>query len=203
MSALDLPSGRIQRVAGVHLSRVWGSVLAIACFLLLGASAFAQTPAVGAKAPDFTLSTPTGRAVTLSTEQSGHDLVLVILRGFPGYQCPYCVRQVHDFADHASDFKTKNTRVLLVYPGPPADLDQHAKEFLEKRSGLPSNVVLVTDPDYKVTNLYGLRWDAPHETAYPSTFILDKKGMVVFEKISHSHGDRLSAEDALNNLSAH
>jgi len=26
--------------------------------------------------------------------------------------------------------------------------------------------------------------------------------MVVFEKISHSHGDRLSAEDALNNLSA-
>jgi O-acetyl-ADP-ribose deacetylase (regulator of RNase III) len=34
---------------------------------------------------------------------------------------------------------------------------------------LPSNIVLVTDPDYTVTNLYGLRWDAPHETAYPST----------------------------------
>jgi len=62
-------------------------------------------------------------------------------------------------------------------------------------------VVLLTDPDYKVTNLYGLRWDAPHETAYPSTFILDKKGMVVFEKISHSHGDRLSAQDALDHLS--
>jgi hypothetical protein len=33
-------------------------------------------------------------------------------------------------------------------------------------------------------------------------YVLDKKGMVVFEKVSHSHGDRLSAEDALNNLSA-
>jgi peroxiredoxin len=165
-------------------------------------SAFGQTPAVGVKAPDFTLSTPTGKAVTLSTEEGGRGLVLVILRGFPGYQCPYCVKQVHDFAVHASDFKAKNARVLLVYPGPPADLDQHAKEFLEKQAGLPSNVVLVTDPDYKVTNLYGLRWDAPQETAYPSTFVLDKKGMVVFEKVSHSHDDRLSAQDALDHLAA-
>jgi peroxiredoxin len=136
-------------------------------------------------------------------EQRGHNLVLVVLRGFPGYQCPYCVKQVHDFIDHASDFAAKNTRVLLVYPGPPADLDQHAKDFLEKQAELPANIVLVTDPDYTVTKLYDLRWDAPHETAYPSTFVLDKKGMIVFEKISHSHGDRLSAEDALNNLPAH
>lgn len=202
MSGFDLPSGRAQKAGAVHFSRVWGSVIAIACSLFFAVSAFGQTPAEGAKAPDFTLSTPTGKAVTLSTEQKGHDLVLVILRGFPGYQCPYCVKQVHDFAEHASDFAAKNTKLLLVYPGPPAELDQHAKEFLEKQAGLPSNVVLVTDPDYKVTNLYGLRWDAPHETAYPSTFVLDKQGMIVFEKISHSHGDRLSAQDALDHLSA-
>jgi peroxiredoxin Q/BCP len=201
MSAFDFLSRRAQRVGTVRFKRVWGSALAFTGSLILGASAFAQTPAVGAKAPDFTLSTPTGKAVTLSAEQGGHGVVLVILRGFPGYQCPYCVKQVHDFVDHASDFKAKKTRVLLVYPGPPADLDQHAKEFLEKQAELPSNVVLVTDPDYKVTNLYGLRWDAPHESAYPSTFILDKKGTVVFEKISHSHGDRLFAQDALGHLS--
>jgi peroxiredoxin len=113
------------------------------------------------------------------------------------------VRQVQDFIDHASDFAAKNTRVLLVYPGPPADLDQHAREFLEKQAELPANIVLVTDPDYTVTNLYGLRWDAPHETAYPSTFVLDRKGKIVFEKISHGHGDRLSAEDALGHLPTH
>jgi peroxiredoxin Q/BCP len=201
MSALEFLSRRAQTADAVRFRRLWGPALALTSALILGVSAFAQTPAVGAKAPDFILSTPTGKTAALSTEQGGHGLVLVILRGFPGYQCPYCVKQVHDFADHASDFKAKNTRVLLVYPGPPADLDQHAKEFLEKQAELPSNVVLVTDPDYKVTNLYGLRWDAPHETAYPSTFILDKKGTVVFEKISHSHGDRLSAQDALGHLS--
>jgi peroxiredoxin Q/BCP len=121
---------RAQRAARVHFSRAWGSFLAIACSFSLGASAFAQTPAVGAKAPDFTLSKPTGKTVTMSAEQGGHPLVLVILRGFPGYQCPYCVKQVHDFADRAPtalsrfmisqitppDFKAKNTRVLLVYP---------------------------------------------------------------------------------------
>jgi thioredoxin-dependent peroxiredoxin len=169
---------------------------------LFGTALIAQTPAIGAKAPDFTLSTPTGKSIQMSKEIQGHGLVLVVLRGFPGYQCPFCVKQVHDFIDHTSDFAAKNTRVLLVYPGPPGDLDDHAKDFLAKQAELPVNIVLVTDPDYKVTNLYGLRWDAPHETAYPSTFVLDKKGMISFEKISHSHGDRLSAQDALDNLAA-
>jgi peroxiredoxin Q/BCP len=173
-----------------------------ACALLLGATAFAQTPAVGAKAPDFTLMTPTGKSVQLARQEDGKPLVLVLLRGFPGYQCPYCEKQVHDFVEHASDFTAKNATVLLVYPGPPAELDQHAKEFLAKQSEMPANIVLVTDPDYKMTNLYGLRWDAPHETAYASTFILDKKGTILFEKTSHSHGDRLSAQDALEHLPA-
>ncbi|TCK69756.1 peroxiredoxin family protein [Acidipila rosea] len=168
--------------------------------LLFGTALYGEPPAVGTQAPDFTLSTPTGKTVQMSKELHGHNLVLVVLRGFPGYQCPYCVKQVHDFVDHATDFAAKNVKVLLVYPGPPADLDQHAKEFLAKQSDLPANIVLVTDPDYKMTNAYGLRWDAPHETAYPSTFILDKNRTVVFERISHSHGDRLSAQDSLDQL---
>jgi thioredoxin-dependent peroxiredoxin len=202
MEAPHFRSQIVHRSASLQLSKTTRFVLAIICALSAGALAFAETPAVGAKAPDFALSTPTGKAIRMSRVQRGHDLVLVILRGFPGYQCPYCVRQVHDFIDHASEFKAKNTRILLVYPGPPGDLDQHAKEFLAKQTGLPSNVFLVTDPDYTVTNQYGLRWDAPHETAYPSTFILNKKGMIVFEKISHSHGDRLSAQEAEEHLSS-
>ena len=195
-------SHKVHRFARLQLSKTARSVLAAICALSIGAPAFAETPPVGAKAPDFTLSTPTGGAVRMSSVQRGYDLVLVVLRGFPGYQCPYCVRQVHDFIDHASEFKAKNARILLVYPGPPADLDQHAKEFLVKQAELPSNVFLVTDPDYTVTNQYRLRWDASHETAYPSTFVVDKKGVIVFEKISHSHGDRLSAQEAEEHLSS-
>lgn len=160
----------------------------------------AEIPAVGVKAPDFTLTTPSGSTVRLSQTLGKEKLVLVVLRGFPGYQCPYCAKQVHDFVDHASAFAAAHARVVLVYPGPPADLDQHAKTFLSKQAELPSNVVLVTDPDYTMTSHYGLRWDAPHETAYPSTFVLDPQGKILYEKVSHSHGERLSAEEALDAL---
>ena len=196
---LTLPSSLLSVLSRSALA---GRLTLGTCALLLTATAFAQTPVVGAKAPDFTLMTPTGTSIQLAAQEHGKPLVLVVLRGFPGYQCPYCEKQVHDFVEHASEFQAKNATVLLVYPGPPAELDQHAKEFLAKQSEMPANIVLVTDPDYKVTNLYGLRWDAPHETAYPSTFILDKKGTILFEKTSHSHGDRLSAQDALDQLSA-
>lgn len=162
--------------------------------------ASAETPAVGEKAPDFTLTTPLGSSVTLSNELAKGKLVLVVLRGYPGYQCPYCVRQVHDFVESASKFAAIDTRVLLVYPGPPAELDAHAKEFLAKQAHLPENITLVTDPDYRMTNLYGLRWQADHETAYPATFILAKDGTVQFQKVSHSHGDRTSAADILRQL---
>lgn len=177
-------------------------ITAVVGAVLLGAINSAEIPKVGDKAPDFSLSTPSGTSFQLAHQESKGSVVLVILRGFPGYQCPYCQKQVHDFVEHASDFAAKNVNVLLVYPGPPADLDQHAKDFLTKQSELPSNVVLVIDPDYKVTNLYGLRWDAPHETAYPSTFIVDKGGKILFERISQSHGDRLSAEEALAQIPA-
>ena len=180
--------------------RMLRSLGALACVVAGLGIAAAQTPAVGAKAPDFTLQTPTGTVVNFAKERAKAPTVLVVLRGFPGYQCPYCVRQVHDFVEHSSDFAARKAHVVLVYPGPPADLTQHAKEFLATQSDLPTNIKLVIDPDYKMTNLYGLRWDAPHETAYPSTFILDTHGTILFEKISHSHGDRTSAEDILTQL---
>jgi len=168
--------------------------------MVFSTSAQSQTPAVGQIAPDFTLQSTTGQAVSLSTLTGKGTTVLIFLRGYPGYQCPFCQKQAHDFITHAADFAAKKANVLLVYPGPPADLDQHAREFLAKQAALPSNVVLVTDPDYKATNLYSLRWDAPNETAYPSTFILDASRKVLFQKISRGHADRTTASEILGRL---
>jgi peroxiredoxin Q/BCP len=190
------------RTSDTLAKRLHSLSTAAALFLALtsAVNAAAQTPAVGAKAPDFTLSTPLGKSVSLSSETGKEPLVLVVLRGFPGYQCPYCQGQVHDFIAHASDFAEKHTNVLLVYPGPPADLDAHAREFLAKQADLPANITLVTDPDYRMTNLYNLRWLSEHETAYPSTFILAKDGTIQYEKVSHAHGDRTTATDILGRL---
>jgi peroxiredoxin len=168
------------------------------CFAVVHcAGAFGEPPELGQKAPDFELSTPSGEPIQLSKQIGKSTVVLVVLRGFPGYQCPYCQKQAHDFIEHAADFAAKNASVILVYPGPPAKLDQHAKEFLAQQPNLPTNVVLVIDPDYALTNRYGLRWDAPGETAFPSTFILDRKGTIIFEKISREHADRTTANEIL------
>lgn len=169
--------------------------------LLLGtASLSAQTPEIGEKAPQFSLSTPDGKTLTLSQFTRKGTVVLVVLRGYPGYQCPFCVRQVHDFIENADKLAAEKTEAVLVYPGPPADLDQHAREALAKQNPLPANIHLVIDPDYVFTNRYGLRWNASHETAYPSTFLVDRKGVVFFRKVSTGHGDRSSVSDVLAEL---
>ena len=64
----------------------------------------------------------------------------------------------------------------------------------------PAAFRYVLDPDYTFVNAYGLRWDAPRETAYPSTFVIDARGVVRFAKISHTHGDRTKAADVLAEL---
>lgn len=183
-------------------TRNFGSCSALFLLFIAACGAVnAQTPAKGQTVPDFTLSTINGASVQLSAEASKGTTVLVILRGFPGYQCPFCQKQAHDFVVHAAEFAKKKTTVVLVYPGPPDELNQHAKEFLSKHVALPKNITLVTDPEYKVTNLYGVRWNAPQETAYPSTFLLDKNRTVLFEKISRSHGDRTTASEVLLQIS--
>jgi peroxiredoxin len=145
---------RLAESPGRFLARfhsILAALILLASTLAIGTPALAEIPATGAQAPNFTLLTPTGHSVSLVSETNKGRTVLVVLRGFPGYQCPYCVRQVGDFIEHAQDFAAKQVHVPLVYPGPPADLDQHAKEFLARQSDLPANIQLVIDPDYKMT----------------------------------------------------
>lgn len=157
------------------------------------------TPVVGEKAPDFTLVSTRGGEVRLSEWTGKSRVVLVVLRGYPGYQCPYCNLQVQDFLKRAEDFARAGVHVILVYPGPGEKLNERAKEFLVNKE-LPGHFDLVLDPDYSFTNLYGLRWDAPKETAYPATFLLDKAGKVLYSKVSKSHGGRASAAELLDVL---
>jgi peroxiredoxin len=157
-------------------------------------------PAIGVKAPDFTLSTQQGKRIRLSERTAQAPVVLVVLRGYPGYQCPLCNLQVQDFLKNSQGFAEAKVQVILIYPGPPENLGARAAEFTVDKK-LPDNFELLLDPGYEFTNLYGLRWDAPKETAYPSTFLIDQKGIVFFSKISKSHGGRTRAAELLQALS--
>jgi peroxiredoxin len=153
-------------------------------------------PAVGDAAKDFELSGLDGKAVKLSEVNKKGPVVIVVLRGWPGYQCPLCTRQVGQFLQSADKIKEAGASVVLIYPGPKTGLDEHAKEFVMGKT-FPAHFRFVTDPDYAFTNAYNLRWEAPNETAYPSTFVVDKAGKISFAKISMTHGDRSNVSDVL------
>ena len=185
-----------------HLVCCLGVVLAGLCWQPLPTAssaepaAAAKPPMVGEMAEPFTLPAVEGGTVSLKELTASGPVVLVVLRGYPGYQCPICTRQVGDFVAHAGQFQKADAALVFVYPGPATALGSRAQEFLGEKP-LPEPARLLLDPGYTFTNAYHLRWDAPRETAYPSTFVIDRDGKIRFAKISKTHGGRTAADDVL------
>jgi peroxiredoxin len=172
-----------------------------ALVLSLALPGLAATPGVADHAPDFTLLTPGGASLQLSSLAARSRVVLIVLRGYPGYQCPYSLQQFNDFQAYANKFAALGTQILFIYPGTSANLASLASDFAPAKL-LAENVHLVIDPDFTVTNLYGLRWNATGETAYPSTFIVEKDLSVHAVKVGKLHGDHPTAADILAAVNA-
>lgn len=176
----------------------------LAAGLCLQAVAFAQpmapmAPKLGSKAPEFSLKNASGMGTSLSVERKDNPVVLIVGRGWPGYQCPFCTRQFAEFRSHAKDLEAAGARVIWIYPGPAEELAKHASDFVGTEP-IPSNFRVLIDPGYVFTNAYGLRWDAPRETAYPATFVIDREGMIRFANVSLEHAGRTPVADVLKVL---
>jgi len=162
----------------------------------------AATPGVGQRAPDFTLSTVNGERLTLSSLTHKANVVLILLRGYPGYQCPFSQLQFQTYQQAAATFAATGTEIVFVYPG--TDSKNLAEDAVQMTGNghLPANVHLVIDPNYDFTNKYGLRWNEANQTAYPTTFLLDKTGMVIFAHKGRTSSDQTPASDALAVINA-
>jgi peroxiredoxin len=170
---------------------------------LSGVTALGQTDGmkegfrVGAKVADFNLTSLEGKQFSLQGELGRGPVVLVVLRGWPGYQCPFCTRQFGDFLNHAGDFAKLNATLVFIYPGPAEGLREHAAEFQANRP-MPPNFRFATDPELRWVSAHGLRWDAKDETSFPSTFITDRRGEIRFSSISKVHGARPATQQLLD-----
>lgn len=178
------------------------SILSLLILAVLGPLVRAAPPDIGQKAPDFALPTVTDKIVRLSELTSKGPVVVIVLRGYPGYQCPFCNRQAQDFLQRSRAFAEVAAHVVMVYPGPAQELKARAQEFIAGKT-VPRNIEVLLDSGYEFTNLYGLRWEAPRETAYPSTFVIDRNGVVFFRKIAKEHGGRATAAEVLEALAKH
>lgn len=181
-----------------RLNRSVVALMAAASFAMFSPLALAaeKPPATGEEAGDFELPALAGGKVKLSKLTADGPVVLVVMRGYPGYQCPICSRQYGEYLNKAESFKKAGAKVVFIYPGPADQLKERAGEFIKGRD-YPNHFSFLIDPDYSFTNAYGLRWEAKNETAYPSTFVIDGSRKVTFATVSKTHGGRVKAEDAL------
>jgi peroxiredoxin len=190
----------LQRTRFLALTR-FACVLAwiLTASIVCTAEPDSKPPAVGDRAPDFSLKQFDGESIKLSALTKESPVVVIVLRGYPGYQCPICSKQVGRFISSASKLQKAGAQVVMVYPGPSDELQKRAEEFITGKT-LPDDFHLVIDPDYEFTDAWKLRWDEPRETAYPSTFVVGKDGKVKYAKVSKTHGGRASVEDVLEAL---
>ena len=98
----------------------------------------------GSPAPDFTLTSDSGAAVTLSSLRGAP----VVLYFYPRDDTPGCTRQACGIRDGWDEFERRGAVVLGVSPDGPA---KHTK-FKEKY-GLP--FTLLADEDHAVAETYG------------------------------------------------
>jgi thioredoxin-dependent peroxiredoxin len=143
----------------------------------------------GKPAPDFTLQSDSGEAVTLS-ELRGKPVVLYF---YPKDDTPGCTAQACGIRDVYGEFQRAGAVVLGVSPD---DESSHVK-FREKYE-LP--FTLLADPDHEVADEYGV-WG---EKTYAgktylgvkrSTFVIDADGTV--KKVMHDVKPATHADDVL------
>ncbi|MDH3214388.1 MAG: redoxin domain-containing protein, partial [Myxococcales bacterium] len=72
----------------------------------------APTPAVGDRAPDFTLPSTEG-SISLAERLASQAVLLVF---YPGDDTPVCTRQLCDYSDHMAVFADLGVDVLAVNP---------------------------------------------------------------------------------------
>jgi len=179
-----------------------GLFLAAICFGGTLPAAEPEKPLeVGDQAPDFELPVQgEDDFVRLSDLIKDGPVAVVVLRGFPGYQCSICNRQVSALISRARALATATgnqpQRIVLIYPGAEEGLETHARQFMGARR-LPPPLVLVRDPDMETITEWGLRWDKVRETAYPASYIIGPGRRVKWAKVSDSHAGRASAEEIL------
>ena len=148
-----------------------GMALLLLAYPLLHAAD--QPPAVGVKAPDFTLSSQEGKQVSL------HDFhgKWVILYFYPKDFTTGCTIEAHNFQRNLAQYEKSNTTILGVSVD---TVDSH-QQFCTKE-GL--SFKLLADSDKQVVNLYGSVQTMNGITiAMRNTFIINPQGVIVKEYI--------------------
>jgi peroxiredoxin len=168
---------------------------------------------VGEDAPDFTAESIEGVTVVLSKELAKGNVVLIFYRG---EWCPVCNRYLSNFQDSLQFIKATGAQVFAITP----EIAEYAKKMKGKTGATfsvipdPSEEILKAyDVLFNVTDAYNNKiqnaLDADiasnngNDSAklpVPATYIINKKGKIVYRQFDYNYSNRASVGDILNNL---
>jgi peroxiredoxin Q/BCP len=156
----------------IALSVLFGAILfAMASFGTRADSQ--QPPAVGTKAPEFSLTSQEGKELSLKDFRGKW----VVLYFYPKDFTSGCTIEAHNFQRDLAQYQEKNAVIV----GVSVDTADSHKSFCAKE-GL--NFKLLADTDHKVSTEYGSVMDYKGTTyAARNTFLIDPKGVIVKEYI--------------------
>ncbi len=152
-------------------SLISATLLAAAVTFSLGVTAHAaDTVAVGATAPTFTLPSQEDKPVSLA-DYKGKWVVLYF---YPKDQTSGCTLEAHNFQRDQSKYTAANAVVL----GVSLDTVESHKTFCTKDS---LTFKLLADPDHKVIDAYGVPVTAhgDNKFAQRDTYLISPQGKVV------------------------
>ncbi len=137
-----------------------------------------------------------GNSVSLRDICREKPVVLVMTRGFHLVRCPYCTAQTSRLINNYDKFKERGAEVLVVYPGPTANLPEFLAAVKEQANDQVVPFPLLYDQDLKAVDQLGIRY----QLAKPSTLIFDREGNLRYAYVGKDLSDRPSVKAMLDQL---
>lgn len=168
---------------------------------------------VGAKVPMFSTKDQFGKTFKLAEALRKGPVVVLFYRG---QWCPVCNRHLSRVQDSLQQVYAKGATVIAISPESSEYAKQTAKKtnasfrLLHDKNYLIGNAFdVIFKPDDAQINIYNGKLNAQLEKAHsdksnrlpiPATFIINKKGRIVWSHFNSDYRIRASIKDILNHL---
>ncbi|MCB9879478.1 MAG: redoxin family protein [Planctomycetes bacterium] len=134
-----------------------------------------------------------GNDVDLTTYRGKRRVMIVVLRGFLGEVCIYCVAQTKALAKARAKLEAANVEVLVIYPGARENEESFRRLYEEEFGEGPPPYRVFYDPDLELVTKLGIKGDL----ASPTTLIVDEQGVVQYAYVGEHRADRPATKKLL------